>query len=134
MLLNENVKRVTRLAEEATPGPWFYNSYGSVMAVPLVEEYNRLEGEIPSDAPDSDPRWDALPEPSVAYVPVVAGDTATEQGAKDAAFIAEARTAIPELVAEIERLRGAISDALGWSEGRCREILRHTLRTTGRDA
>ena len=97
-----------RLLEQATPGPWFFDSYGTVHSKPRVDEYEEQSNAIPDDAPEEDPRWDALPETTVAWVPRVAGDTATPQGAKDALFIEAAHRLVPALLASREALMTAL--------------------------
>jgi hypothetical protein len=100
-------ERLRELASAATPGPWFWNSYNAIFAAPLVEEYNRLEALIPKDAPDDDPRWDALPETIVAGGPSSGhGDLPTKAGARDLAYIEAANPAtIIALLDELDRLR-----------------------------
>jgi hypothetical protein len=90
------------LAVAASPGPWEFNSYSTVVSVPQAQDYVRLEQT----------GWDQLPEFHVCYVPSHRGDTATAQGARDAAFIAAAREAVPELVAEVRRLRAVLQQEL----------------------
>ncbi|REJ98751.1 MAG: hypothetical protein DWQ35_00430 [Planctomycetota bacterium] len=98
-----DLDELARLAAEATPGPWFFNSYSGVFSEPRVREYDEAESKLAEDAPDSE--WGKLPEPLVCSVPTVAGDTGTEQGRKDAAYIAAACNAVPLLLAEIRILR-----------------------------
>ena len=85
--------------EAATPGPWFFNSYSAVMSSPRLGEYNDAESLIPEDAPDE--AYDGLPEFVVARVPVAGGDTATRQGATDAALIVAAVNHLPALVSAL---------------------------------
>lgn len=65
-----------KLMEASTPGPWVYDSYSSVVGA----------------YPGYDPHV-------LASVPVIAGDTATPDGANDAAFIAAMRSMAPKLLA-----------------------------------
>jgi hypothetical protein len=97
------IARVRELDAEATKGPWFYNSYSGVFSEPVSREYDVAVEALPDDAPAE--AFDGLVEPCCAHVPVVGGDTATAQGARDAALIAEYRTAAPLLAAECERLQ-----------------------------
>ena len=82
-----------KACDEATPGPWAYNSYSLVSSVPKMREAEAILDAIPEDAPDE--AYGNGPEYRVCWVPTIAGDTATDQGSKDAAFIAAARTALP---------------------------------------
>ena len=68
----------------ATPGPWFFDSYSSVFSKPRVDA-------------DEEPAW-------VLQSPVVAGDTATPQGAKDCNFASQARQDIPALLSHLRAL------------------------------
>ena len=97
------IAEVRRLDAEATKGPWFYNSYSGVFSEPVSREYDVAVEALPDDAPAE--AFDGLVEPCCAHVPVVGGDTATAQGARDAALIAAYRTAAPLLAAECSRLQ-----------------------------
>lgn len=101
------IAEVRRLDAEATKGPWFYNSYSGVFSEPVSREYDVAVEALPDDAPAE--AFDGLVEPCCAHVPVVGGDTATAQGARDAALIAAYRTAAPLLAAECERLRDILA-------------------------
>lgn len=110
------LEEVEARTQAATEGEWFFNSYSAIFSKPLVREYDRLEDTIPDDAPDE--AYSILPKCEVAWVPVSAGDTATAQGAKDATFIASARSDVPKLCAELRSalareaaLRGALGTA-----------------------
>jgi hypothetical protein len=111
-----DLNKLRALAESATPGPWVFNSYSGVYSAPRSRERHEAEDMIPLDAPDD--AYDALPEALIASVPVQMGDTATTQGARDAALIAAARTAIPELCDEVE----AGAQWRGNWEACCREL------------
>lgn len=91
----------------ATPGPWFL-AYATVHDGPRTREYMRVEREIPDDAPEE--AYDALPNTAICHVPVIAGDTPTTQGAHDGEFIAAARTAVPRLLDEVDRLQVLAAD------------------------
>lgn len=93
--------------EATTPGPWFL-AYATVHDGPRTRAYMRVEREIPDDAPEE--AYDALPNTAVCHVPVVAGDTPTAQGARDGEFIATARTAVPRLLDEVDRLKVLAAD------------------------
>jgi len=101
-ITDDDIKRLRALCEAATPGPWF-RAYSAVHAESLTAEYSRIERTIPEDAPDE--AYGALPDTAVAFVPVAYGDTPTVQGAKDGDLMAAARTALPALLEEVERLR-----------------------------
>ena len=108
MSAEERFKAIRERLDAATPGPWFYNSYNGIYSAPLQERFNELESAIPEDAPDE--AYDVLPQTRVASVPVRAGDTATTQGEKDAAFIAAAPDDLAYLldyVAKVEAERDA---------------------------
>jgi len=101
------IAEVRRLDAEATKGPWFYNSYSGVFSEPVSREYDAAVEALPDDAPAE--AFDGLVEPCCAHVPVVGGDTATAQGARDAALIAEYRTAAPLLADECSRLQAEVT-------------------------
>lgn len=71
-----------KLMEASTPGPWVYDSYSSVVGA----------------YPGYDPHV-------LASVPVIAGDTATPDGANDAAFIAAMRSMAPKFLALAEAVK-----------------------------
>jgi hypothetical protein len=101
-MTDEDLNKLRSASDAATPGPWFL-AYATVHDMPRTREHMRIEQTIPNDAPDE--AYDILPDTDVCHVPVVAGDTPTAQGARDAEFIAAARSAVPALLDEIERLR-----------------------------
>lgn len=79
-----DLKHLRALAEAATPGPWELRSDRN-------EQKNVYSGD----------KWIAvLPHQCVASI--------EEQRGQDAAFVAAARTAVPELLDENERLRAAL--------------------------
>jgi hypothetical protein len=128
------------LADAATEGPWFFDSYCRVSSAPKVQTYDDWSGPL-LDAGHTLERHgqcDACPDrpipegrspqlgagcahadedyardPLVAEVPPYAGDTAHGQRAADAEFIAAAPTALPELLAEVERLRAKLDMPCG---------------------
>ena len=101
------IAEVRRLDAAATKGPWFYNSYSGVFSEPVSREYDVAVEALPDDAPAE--AFGGLVEPCCAHVPVVGGDTATAQGARDAALIAEYRTAAPLLADECSRLQAEVT-------------------------
>ena len=85
-----DLQELERLLAEATPGPWAFNSYSTVLSAPRVQEY-----EI-----------DDTVETNVCVVPREGrGDLGTPQGQKDGDLIAAMRNALPELIAELRELR-----------------------------
>ncbi len=86
-----NLEAIKARAEAATPGPWAVPVANVFRVVcPGAEHHNPPMGLCPPYP------WRVIAEPSV-YDP----------SAADAEFIAHARTDVPALVAEVERLRGA---------------------------
>lgn len=103
-IADEELAIIESLAKKATPGPWFF-AYNKVWSKPILREYDRIDDTIPDDAPDDDPRWATMPDPVLASVPAVSGDTPTEAGRRDGEFIASLS---PErALSLIERLRAA---------------------------
>ncbi|MEV5093274.1 hypothetical protein AB0N18_36190, partial [Streptomyces griseoincarnatus] len=106
-LSHEYLAEIAARAEAATAGPWgFYDgdNYADVAAdlkmtgrgsYSCRQQVARLEDESYWE----DPAHEDDEEP------------ASEQMAADAAFIAHARTDVPALLAEVERLRAALSSA-----------------------
>lgn len=91
----------------ATPGPWFFNSYSTVMsgdrdvqerAEAAEEDYDWLEGLI-------------------ANVPAHHGDTAIGNHAADAELIAAAPTALRELLDANRELTAALTECGSALEG-----------------
>lgn len=108
----EQLAEWRRLCEAATPGPWFYDSYSRVQSEPLVRlahqwHKENFGGRNLDEIPEEDWKRLAKEEPRtlVARVPVQAGDTATEQGGKDAEFIAAARVGWPATMDALEAER-----------------------------
>jgi len=80
----EKLSRWKKLAEAATEGPWTYSGYFADAHFGIDPLFFYSQGE--TDFPKS----------------------ITED---DLSFIAEARTAVPELIAEVERLQRELEDA-----------------------
>ena len=97
-MTNERLEEIAARVNAATPGPWFAAA-SSVHSAPLSREYDRVERDIPEDAPAE--AYAALPNSCVATVPVVSGDTPTARGVADAAFIAHARDDVLALLDEV---------------------------------
>lgn len=105
-MIDEELAEIRAVSDEATPGPWFL-AYATVHDRPRAQEFMRIERETPDAAPDA--AYEKLPDTAICHVPVVAGDTPTAQGARDAKFIAVARTAVPRLLDEVAQLRDHVS-------------------------
>jgi len=98
---------IRKLVDEAsTPGPWEFDSYSCVFWDD-GEEYRRI-----------------------CQVPVCGGDTATPEGAKDARFIAAARTLVPLLwhIAFIASLPPLLWDECSEGEAKVRDSTRAALK------
>jgi hypothetical protein len=129
----EELSRLRELCEKASDGPWFWNSYNRVVAQPFIDKDEEASEAAPEDcnwpnryqckacvtkqgtAPNGSSlftyRECAAPinlyeaDCSVCWVPAHHGDTAIGRHAADAEFIEAARTALPQLLDEVERLR-----------------------------
>lgn len=86
----ERIEELKKLCAEATPGPWKGSGFIS-LAVPGFGEF------------DAKLVWSDSRRMDVAWLP----EAATKA---DQAFIASVRTAVPELIAEVERLRDRLRD------------------------
>lgn len=124
-LTDDDLRSIRERLASTTPGPWFYNSYAGIFSEPMCKLHSSLEALIPDDA--SDEEWERLPETIVAYVPTIAGDTATSRGMKDALFIAAARQDVEDLLTEVDTLREQVTqktpegaDVQGESDTICR--------------
>jgi hypothetical protein len=89
MMTPDQLAAIRERTEKATPGPWWVEGTSSLEVVTLAEDLTPGASFGPT-------------HPSVTHDPTV----------DDAAFIAAARTDIPRLLDEVERLRTARSDAL----------------------
>lgn len=107
----EERRRLRELEAAATPGPWFFNSYSTLFSAPLSKVHCEIEAKIPDDAPDE--AYDVLPETRTAFVPTIAGDTATAQGRRDAALIAAARNALAPLLDALDAADARAADLEG---------------------
>lgn len=113
MIDEAKLAELERLASEATPGPW--------------RQEKSLDNRI--DVVHSD----HVTTP-VAYYAV---QTFEIPRPPDAAFIAAARTAVPDLVAEVRRLRGDLSEAtcaLGEIGDVSESLTQRAIRTTKAEA
>lgn len=86
------IAELRALADAATPGPWDGTDY-SVSG--QTDGRSQFVAAVSCEVYDSNPRY-----------------------AQDSAFIASARTAVPELLDEVERLRDALEE-ISASAGRC---------------
>lgn len=134
-----DLAHIRKLADAATDGPWFYNSYSAVFSQPTLPSYDEWFATIPDghtverrgacppcgqwmDIPCLEPSTyehgcryfseDYRRDPLVAKVPSHHGDTAIEKRAADAEFIAAARELVPAMADEIERLRRRVDQLL----------------------
>lgn len=95
------LKQLKKLAEAATPGPWLerqdldYYQAGTYLGHGPMKYVPRKDG-----------RGNELVSCSIEEVEYFADDVVRIEGTDaDQDFIAEARTAVPQLIAEVERLR-----------------------------
>lgn len=89
----EELEKLKQLCNEATPGPWESESYGGAI------------GDV------------------AAIFTIATGDDGDVKNAmtvETASFIAASRTAVPALIAEVERLRGLVGEVNGGTEDACR--------------
>lgn len=97
-ITKERLAEIKARAEAATPGPW-----------EPFEWYHSDDGG-----------WAAVGPHHVdvdGYEPDEPGSLIHERATLDAAFISAARTDVPDLVAEVERLRELISDIEAGADG-----------------
>ncbi|MEO7895882.1 MAG: hypothetical protein ABIR65_01165 [Pseudolysinimonas sp.] len=101
MITDEQIAEWKRLAEAATPGPWRWSDWNATYGTLESDERLTLTG---NDArhPEAQSAKRGIGGRHVLYV-VDAPVTA------NAAFITTSRTAVPALIAEIERLRADIA-------------------------
>ena len=96
--MSPDLEAIKARAEAATPGPWAVPGANVFRVIaPEAEHHNPRMGACPPYP------WRVIAEPS-SYDP----------SAADAEFIAHARTDVPDLVAEVERLR---TELIGWQDG-----------------
>lgn len=81
----EELEQIKAREERATPGPWYHQQAFSGQ---------HFVGEGPSDAP----------------TPLALMHGSFDKQARNAAFVTAARTDIPELIAEVERLRAELAE------------------------
>lgn len=87
-----NLDKLRRLADDATPGPWEHDPEGNMGCGSVYTgDPHLFGGNIAEPSGDLYPRGGYDPK-------------------ADMVFIAAARTAVPELIAEVERLRDRIVD------------------------
>jgi hypothetical protein len=94
----ERLAEIERLMEAATPGPWVVSNDPNGKPHQILGMFN---GTLLD--PVVDCRW----------------ASATQRGCDDYDFIAAARTAVPELVQEVRRLREALEDIRDCHLGDC---------------
>lgn len=103
---HKDLQRWAEMAERATPGPWTVRAVNS-------SEVRITQDPVPSGV-----------NPFVARVSSRRGIDA------NAAFIAESRTAVPALLAEVTRLRALCREAVTLA----RDYVEHTLPIPRREA
>jgi len=121
-----DLEAIEARANAATAGPWSYNLYSAIFAMGCWTEFDKWEDEQfkLGHTLESHRKCDldcgehgcllALEhytrDPIVCSVPSFMGDTALGNRPADAVFIADARTDVPDLIAEVRRLRGLLDD------------------------
>lgn len=119
-LTDERLGELERLAAAATPGPWRNDPEPGM-------PWDIGRAKLPGDWDPGVPCLWLLATTNVRLGNTddapMAGDYRFGQAIADAWFIAAARTAVPELCAEVRRLRAALAGAEG---------LRDLLRESGR--
>lgn len=83
----ERLAEIKQRAEAATPGPWSY--------------YKTISGDYLISLPADD-------DTPLAHIPHIHLHQAKDEQGRNATFISHARTDIPDLIAEIERLQEKI--------------------------
>ena len=88
MVTDEELKQWAELCEGATAGPWGADYFDNIVSIAGVEDYAT---------------WRDSEKASDHSAPFVVEPSGIEES--DFAFIVEARTAMPRLIAEVERLQ-----------------------------
>ena len=99
-MTSEELAAIKALADAATPGPW--RCVGGVVEIATPAPTKRQPNR----------EW-TVPLVLVQETDLHSGEYYAEFGVEDAAFIAAARTAVPALLAEVERLRALVRSAFG---------------------
>lgn len=102
MTKTPDLARLAVLEERATPGPWRYNP-DTVCRIEHANEAIFREAVFAGTFREQ-------------VCVVSTGDADDPQSMIDAEFIARARNAVPELLAEISRLRTDLTDLENWVE------------------
>lgn len=90
--LKTTLAELEKLCAQATPGPWVFDSYSTVIG-------------------ENDPDYDPHGDPSKVFqVAVSHGDTATAQGKKNADFLVAAREALPALLKIARAAEAVLAD------------------------
>lgn len=118
-----DLAHIRAVAEAATPGPWFWNSYNVIFSRPLQRLYSAFEEEHEAAGAPWGPDGEYAGEwaerfreidPHVASVPATAGDTATGRHAADAAHIAAWSPSVALTVLDrLERAEAALAEMRG---------------------
>jgi hypothetical protein len=86
----------------SSPVPWAFDG-DRIISVPLQSEWDAVEEEFGGELmPEDDPRWETLPDPTVAFVTPSVDDEG--QGSRDGKMIAMACSAIPVLLRRVRAL------------------------------
>ncbi|MCF2530775.1 hypothetical protein [Yinghuangia soli] len=106
-LTDDELDEIERIADSATPGPWYVRHLDDDFAMNLVAVSTVCDTGLGERWPEFDH------EQSVAATPVQQPryvDVADERWDANARFIAMAREEIPRLTAEIRRLNGLLGN------------------------
>ena len=106
-MTDERLAELERLCAAATPGPWAWGPHNSDEEYPPNLQGYPTEPDI-RDGGGKDVPVFAWPE--VMYAGEYEGEYFIDVELPDAAFIAAARAALPELLAEVRRLRAEQSE------------------------
>ncbi len=116
-----NTNELRKLLNEASPLPWFWDSYATIHSEPESRKAVAFVEALPDDAPEE--AYENTPEYSVCNLPRIGGDTATSQGQKDARLIVAAVNSLPVMLTRIAELEGQVNElnnllrAVGWGQG-----------------
>jgi len=107
-MTKQELEAIWARCEAATPGPWNYDERINCVAVYAGEKMDCLSG---------------FNSRCIVYVHSNLVDgrywELSEQKCRDAYFVANSRTDIPALLAEVERLQAENAELLGYAKGMC---------------
>lgn len=137
--MSDVVERAKAALEGVTDGPWKHctapHEYDDALPVATVDKAKWLADTLIGDGEPLHVLITDSPDPKFAYtVPALTGDGPTSE--RNAQFIAQARTLVPELVAEVERVKSAAKTLGEIIESQCRMALdatglHHLIDETG---